>query len=55
MLESSESEAERYVPTMPNMFDNGKPNLRKLGQLPRLLIKLGRIGEFINEVNVTTH
>ena len=50
-LESGESEADRYVPPMPNIQENGRPNLRKLGQLPSLLIKLGRFQEFISEVS----
>lgn len=49
-LKSAESEADRYVPTMPNIHENGRPNLRKLGQLPFLLVSLGLFDEFFNEV-----
>ncbi|XP_067950394.1 NACHT and WD repeat domain-containing protein 2-like [Watersipora subatra] len=49
-LDSPESEEDRYVPAMPNILENKKPNLRKLGQLPTLLIKLDRIEDFFQEV-----
>lgn len=51
--ENAEDAAVRNVPAMPNILENGRPNLRKLGQLPALLIKLGRIEEFFNEVSLT--
>ena len=51
-LPSPFSEEDRYVPAMPNVQDNGKPNLRKLGQLPTLLIKLDRCEEFFVEVKL---
>ena len=38
---------------MPNIQENGRPNLRKLGQLPNLLIKLNRFDDFIKEVRLT--
>ncbi|XP_067951033.1 uncharacterized protein [Watersipora subatra] len=40
----------RYVPAMPNIMENKRPNLRKLGQLPTLLLKLNRIKDFFKEV-----
>ena len=54
-LPSPFSEEDRYVPAMPNVQDNGKPNLRKLGQLPTLLIKLDRCEEFFVEVKLGPH